>query len=189
MPIGESGRMADRLQSCNPMRIAFLLLVSLLVAAVPPVSAQSADPYYTTFSGNYDFVYHELDETSGLGVHFDLASTIKRDVPFLSAVGEVGVNHFDGANVSSFLGGARLRVPNLNARILPFGQVLIGLYHCGPCEINDFALQAGGGVDVKMARSRAFRIRAQIDVRHMFDEFEDFNAVRLAVGVVLPLNR
>jgi hypothetical protein len=153
------------------------------------VSAQSVDPYAATFSANYDLVYHELGDTSNLGAHFDVGSTITRDVPYLVVVGEAGVNHFTDANVSSFLGGARLRLPNAAPRLLPFAQVLLGLYHCGACDINDFALQVGGGLDVKLARHNDVRIRGQVDVRHMFDSVEDFNAVRVSVGVVVPLNR
>ena len=174
------------------MRLTVLTAVSLLVVfflAASSVSAQSRDPYFTTFSANYDFVYHEFDETSNLGAHFDIASTIVREVPFLVLAGEVGVNHFNGATVSSVLGGARLRLPNAGPRVLPFVQFLLGVYHCGPCDINDFAIQGGGGVDVKLARNNDVRIRGQLDVRHMFDSFDGFNAVRLSAGIVIPLNR
>ena len=171
------------------MRLTLITCLGTLLLAASSVSAQSVDPYAATFSANYDLVYHELGDTSNLGAHFDVASTVTRDVPYLVVVGEVGVNHFTDANVSSFLGGARLRLPNAAPRVLPFGQVLLGLYHCGACDINDFAIQFGGGVDVKLARNNDVRIRGQIDVRHMFDSIEDFNAVRLSVGVVVPLNR
>lgn len=170
------------------MRTRLLLLIASLLAA-SSVSAQSRDPYFATFTPSYDFVYHELNETSAVGAHFDIASTIKRDVPFLSLAGEVGINHFDGANVSSFLGGPRLRLPNVGDSVLPFFQVLLGLYHCAVCDINDFALQGGGGLDFRASRRSDVRIRAQLDVRHMFDKFEGFNAVRASVGVVFPLNK
>ena len=171
------------------MRTRLLLFIAPFVLAASTVSAQSRDPYFTTFTAAYDLIYHELSETSAVGGHFDIASTIKRDVPFLSLAGEVGINHFDGANVSSFLGGPRLRLPNIgDGNILPFVQFLAGLYHCGPCDINDFAIQGGGGVDFRARRNSDIRIRTQLDVRHMFDDFEDFNAVRVAVGVVFPLN-
>jgi hypothetical protein len=70
-----------------------------------------------------------------------------------------------------------------------FAQGSVGLYHCGVCDINDFALQVGGGLDWRARRSSDLRIRTQLDFRHMFDDFDDFNAVRLAVGVVFPLNK
>lgn len=171
------------------MRHTLLLIAAALLISVTSASAQSSDPYYTTFSADYDVVYHETGATSNAGAHFDVASTIKRDVPFLAVAGEVGFNHFDGGTVASFLGGARLRFPNAAPRVLPFAQVLGGLYHCGVCNIDDFALQFGGGVDVRLARTNDVRVRGQIDVRHVFDTFDSFNAVRLSAGVVIPLNR
>jgi hypothetical protein len=171
------------------MRTRLLLLITPLLLAASSVSAQSRDPYFATFTASYDLIYHELGETSGVGGHFDLASTIKRDRPFLTLAGEIGINHFDDANVSSFMGGARLRLPNANRNVLPFVQVFAGLYHCGVCDINDFAIQGGAGVDWRARRRSDIRIRTQLDFRHMFDEFDDFNAVRVAVGMVFPLNK
>jgi hypothetical protein len=171
------------------MRTTLSTIVGVLLLAVSSASAQSRDPFFATLSANYDLVYHELQDTSNLGAHFDVASTIKRDVPFLSLVGEVGINHFNDANVSSYLGGPRLRLPNTGPHVLPFIQFFAGLYHCGACDINDFAIQGGGGVDFRLSRNNDFRIRTQVDVRHTFDSLDDFNAVRVAVGVVLPLNR
>jgi hypothetical protein len=172
-----------------PMRTTLFTFVAFLLVAASSVSAQSSDPFATTVSANYDFVYHELSDTSNVGAHFDIATTIKRDVPFLSLAGEVGINHFVDANVSSYLGGVRLRIPNAGPRVLPFGQIFAGVYHCGPCSINDFALQYGGGIDFRMSNNNDFRIRAQVDGRHMFDSFQDFNAVRVSAGIVFPLNR
>ena len=171
------------------MRTRLLLFIAPFVLAASTVSAQSRDPYFATFTAAYDVIYHELSETSVVGGHADIASTIKRDVPYLTLAGEVGINHFDGANVLSFLGGPRLRLPNIgDGNILPFVQFFAGLYHCGPCDINDFAIQGGGGVDFRARRNSDIRIRTQLDVRHMFDDFADFNAVRVAVGLVFPLN-
>ena len=173
------------------MRLRLLFVTTCVLACsllVPSIaSAQSSDPFFADVSANYDIVYHELDDTSNLGGHFDIATTITRNTPFLVLAGEVGVNHFEGANVSSFLGGLRLRLPNMGPNVLPFLQVLLGLYHCGTCNINDFALQGGGGLDFRLAR-RSPRIRAQVDVRHMFDKVEDFNAVRVSLGLVFPLH-
>jgi hypothetical protein len=170
------------------MRTRLLLLVAPIVLAASPVAAQSGDPYYATFTPSYNLVYHELGETSAFGGHFDIATTIKRDTPFLSLAGEVGLNHFADANVSSFLGGVRVRLPNITDNVLPFVAGFGGLYHCGACEINDFALQGGGGVDWRAHRRSDLRIRTQLDFRHIFDSFGDFNAVRLSLGVVIPLN-
>jgi len=171
------------------MRTRPFPIVALFLLIASSVSAQSRDPFFATFTPSYDLIYHELGETSAFGGHFDVGRTIKRDSPFLTLAGEVGINHFGDANVSSFLGGVRVRLANIDNNVLPFGQGFAGLYHCGVCDINDFALQLGGGVDWRARRGSDLRIRTQFDWRHMFDGFGDFNAARLSVGVVFPLNK
>lgn len=160
---------------------AFVLLV------VQSASAQSRDPFYTDFSANYDFVYHEPSSTSNVGAHFDVAGTLKRDAPFVGPVGEVGFNHFAGGTVADFMGGLRIRA-NTDYFVLPFAQGLVGLYHCGVCAINDFALQLGGGIDFRTS-SPSIRVRVQFDYRRVFDAVANFNAERLSAGIVLPLNK
>src|SRR4029077_15712714 len=106
------------------MSTRLIVILGALVLAASSASAQSRDPFAADFSANYDVVYHETGATSNVGAHFDLASTITRDVPYLVLLGEVGVNHFDAGSVSSFLGGARLRFPNASPTVLPFAQVI-----------------------------------------------------------------
>src|SRR5215472_5556638 len=151
-----------------------LLLAGSVLLFVHPASAQSPDPFFTDFSANYDIVYHEPDSTSNAGAHFDVASTFKRDVPFIGPVGEVGFNHFDGGTVADVMGGLRIRA-NTDYFVLPFAQGIVGLYHCGVCNINDFALQLGGGVDFRTANSN-IRVRVQFDYRRVFDSAVSFNA-------------
>jgi len=167
-------------------RLAFLL-AGFVLLFVTRASAQSQDPFFTDFSANYDIVYHEPGSTSNAGAHFDVASTFKRDVPFVGPVGEVGFNHFDGATVVNVMGGLRIRA-NTDYFVLPFAQGLVGLYRCGACNINDFALQLGGGVDFRTG-SPNIRVRVQFDYRRVFDSAVSFNAERFSAGVVLPLNR
>ena len=171
------------------MRMTIMTAIGGLFLMAAPGWAQSADPYFATVSGNYDLVYHETGETSAIGGHFDIAGTIKRDVPFLGVMGELGVNHFDTGTVSNYMGGARLRLPNAGATVLPFVQFLLGLYHCGACNINDFAIQGGGGLDFKLIPNNDIRIRAQLDIRHVFDDVQAFTPVRVSAGIVFPLNR
>jgi hypothetical protein len=172
------------------MRISHILAATVLsTLAATSSSAQSNDPYFATASANYDFVYHETGDTSAAGAHFDIASTVKRDVPFLGVMGEIGFNSLDGGTVSSYMGGVRLRFPNASATVLPFAQFVLGVYHCGICNINDFAIQGGGGLDFKAVPSGAIRIRAQVDIRRVFDDVQGFSPVRVSAGVVLPLNR
>jgi hypothetical protein len=106
--------------------------------------------------------------------------------PFIGPVGEVGFNHFDGGTVVSAMVGLRVRA-NTDYWVLPYAQLILGLYHCGVCDTNAFALQEGGGVDFRTA-SLNVRIRIQFDVRHVFAA-SGFNAGRLSAGIVLPLNK
>src|SRR5215470_17580298 len=161
-------------------RLAFLLSASLILLFAHPASAQSRDPFFTDFSANYDIVYHEPNSTSNAGAHFDVAGTLKRDAPFVGPVGEVGFNHFDGGTVVDVMGGLRIRA-NTDYVVLPFAQGLVGLYHCGVCAINDFALQLGGGVDFRTGNPN-IRVRVQFDYRRVFDSVAGFNAERVSAG-------
>ena len=167
-------------------RLSILPIVLLLLAA-RSVSAQSRDPFFTDFSVNYDAAYHESHDTSHAGAHVDIASTFKRDSPFIGPVGEVGFNRFNGGTVVSAMGGLRIRA-NVYKRILPFAQVILGVYHCGVCGSNNLAVQRGGGVDFGRSDNKV-RVRAQVDVRRVLDGVFGFNAVRFSVGIVLPLNK
>jgi hypothetical protein len=165
-----------------------LLAVAVMLVA-RAAAAQSTGPYATSFSANLDVAYHEtLDFDSHAGAHFDVAWTVKRDVPLLAVVAEGGVNRFDRATVASALAGVRVRIPIQDTRFLPFAEALGGLYHCGACDEDDFMFQAGGGVDFRLPRTDAFRLRAQLDFRHVADSPHSFDAVRLSGGIVLPLN-
>jgi hypothetical protein len=169
------------------MNIRLVLLAGPILLFVRPAFAQSRDPFFTDFSANYDIVYHEPNSTSNAGAHFDVASTLKRDVPFVGPVGDIGFNHFDGGTVANVMGGLRIRA-NTAYNMLPFAQGLIGLYHCGACATNDFALQLGGGVDFRTGNPM-LRVRVQVDYRRVFDSFHSFNGARFSAGIVLPLNK
>ncbi|HTK29858.1 MAG TPA: hypothetical protein VL309_09920 [Vicinamibacterales bacterium] len=168
------------------IRLTLALSAALLLVASSTFAQSGA--YTTTFSANFDVAYHELSDTSHAGAHFDLARTITDDIPRLAVVGEVGFNHFSDATVASVLGGARVRIPIADERFLPFAQLLLGLYHCSACGDNDFALQAGGGVDFLLPHRNNIRLRAELDYRHMFNSVTGFDAARLSGGVVFPLN-
>jgi len=168
------------------LRLVFALAALLLLSRA--AAAQSTGAYITTFAANVDLAYHEPGDNSVVGAHFDVAHTVKRDVPFVAVVGEAGVNHFENANIATVMGGARIRIPIDDNRFLPFAEAMFGLYHCGACSENDPAFQAGGGVDFVLPRQRNFRLRGQIDFRHVFGEFVGFDALRVSGGIVLPLN-
>jgi hypothetical protein len=166
----------------------FIGFTIVLLLAARSASAQSTGAYATTFSANADVAYHETGDDSNVGAHFDLAGTVKPDVPMVAILGEAGFNHFADATVASVLGGARVRIPIEDDRFLPFAEALLGLYHCSVCNENDLAFQAGGGVDFRVPRHRSFRLRAQLDFRHVFTGVAGFDAVRFSGGIVLPVS-
>jgi hypothetical protein len=170
------------------MTIRHVLLCACLMLASPPAFGQSAGAYLATLSANIDVAYHETRFDTSAGAHVDFAGTVKRDVPMVEIVGEAGFNHFSDATVAAVLGGARVRIPIADNRFLPFVAAMLGLYHCSACNENDLALQAGGGVDFRIPHRTAFRLRAQLDFRHVFAAEAGFDALRLSGGIVLPLS-
>ena len=164
-----------------------LLMAGILGAGAASAAAQGTDAYSLTGTVSYDLVYHQPGTTSNAGIHFDISNMISTMIVRrpLSAVGELGFNHFSGATVSSFLVGGRIPVGTI-ATYEPFFQLLLGIHHC--CRSTNFALQPGVGVDFPTTRN--FRIRAAFDVRRVFaNDSEDFNGIRLSGGIVFPLNR
>ena len=168
--------------------IRSFIVCSCLMLVTRAAFAQPAGAYSTTLSANIDVAYHETRLDTTAGAHVDVAGTFKRDVPRVEIVGEAGFNHFTNTTVASVLGGARVRIPIEDRRFLPFAEAMLGLYHCSACNENDLALQAGGGVDFVVPHRSAFRLRAQLDFRHVFAGGAGFDAVRLSGGIVLPLN-
>src|SRR5262245_5094943 len=170
------------------MRIHHVIVAACLMLAARSAQAQPAGAYLTTMSANVDVAYHETRFDSNAGAHVDFAGTVKRDLPMVEIVGEAGFNHFSGATVATILGGARARIPIEDNRFLPFAAALLGLYHCSVCNENNLALQAGGGVDFRVPHRTAFRLRAQLDFRHVFAARAGFDGLRLSGGIVLPLS-
>jgi hypothetical protein len=64
--------------------------------------------------------------------------------------------------------------------------LLVGLYHCGVCKENDSAFQIG--VASFVDSQWGLRLRAQLDVRHIFPALVGFDGLRFASGIVLPMN-
>jgi hypothetical protein len=144
-------------------------------------TASAQDP--VTLSLNYDFIYHELSETSSLGVHADVA----RSFGTISGLAEAGVNHFDSYTDMSFAGGGRYRLNQRSrSRIEPALQVLLGIWRCGACDVTEAFVQPGVLIDY--AQSGSLKIRGQFDVRRIFFDFGGENAVRLSIGVVWNLD-
>ena len=167
---------------------AYMLVAFLFSVLASSASAQSRDPFFTTFSAYYDLVYHELNDTSNLGAHFESRrpSSAASHSSHSSRKSASIISTMRTCRHSWWVHGCAWR---MRAHECCRTSSYAGLYHCGACDITDFAISGGGGVDFKLARNNNVRIRTQVDVRHMFDDVESFNAVRFSLGVVLPLNK
>ena len=89
---------------------------------------------------------------------------------------------FDGATVTSYLGGIRVR-GNLNDKIAPFGQFLVGAEHC--CGSTETTFQPGVGID--FAINPTLNFRAQVDFRTVRYAEDDLNSQRYTFGISIPL--
>jgi hypothetical protein len=131
----------------------------------------------------YDPVFHDTDETSSAGAHFDVSQKIiVRTSTSISWVGEVGFNSFDAGTIVGYMGGGRID-GQINPKMSPFFQFLAGAQHC--CGSTDFAFQPGLGFDY--ARWPNITIRTQLDFRRVFFESGSRSETRLGVGVMIPL--
>jgi hypothetical protein len=114
---------------------------------------------------------------------------------FVGVVGEFGGNYKTinvvgtGINVGihSYMGGIRLR--GETSKAIPFAQFLVGGVRRGvgalgeSDSVTDFALQPGGGVDVRVTRQLA--IRAQGDYRWIRLDGGHSNEYRFAFGLAI----
>lgn len=171
-------------------RAASILCFGLIVfgMAVTPTRAQQAptsQDYDLSAAVLYNITMNEYNLTSNVGLQADVAQRflIGSDLS-ASALGEIGYNHFENDNVSSYFGG--LRFQGTYRRFAPFAQVLLGVERC--CgQPSEFAIQPGVGIDMA-ARSR-FSLRAQIDWRHITRDRDDVDGLRVGLGLVFPLSR
>ena len=171
-------------------RVASVLTSAIVVIGclVAPAEAQqptSSQDYDLSAAVVYDVTMNEYNLTSNVGLHADVAQRFLTGSNMsASAVGEIGLNHFENDTLSSYMGGIRFS-GSYSRKFSPFAQVLLGVEHC--CGYTDFAIQPGGGVDI--TASRRFAVRAQVDWRHVTQTADDADGLRVAVGLVFPLSR
>jgi len=97
----------------------------------------------------------------------------------LGVVGDFGINDFDGGTLTTLMGGIRYTF-NATGRVLPYGQVLVGIAHC--CSDTDFVPSLGGGVDVAWRDNLNFR-------GELAFHFTDATATRFFLGISLPVSK
>jgi hypothetical protein len=163
-------------------------VVGLLFVRAVPASAQnttSADEYDLSAAVMYDPVLNERSAASNVGLHFDVAKRFLEGAKMSAAgVGEIGFNHFEDVTFSSYLGGIRF-AGSYSQQFAPFVQLLLGSEHC--CGATRFAIQTGLGADFAWKTQMALRV--QVDWRHVSQEFDDADGLRIGFGVVLPLSK
>jgi hypothetical protein len=162
---------------------AFALIATLAVAA--PVSAQQpsrpvsgGDETTMLFAGGLTFL--DWGET-GVGAAANvLFNTLKvTGTGRIGIVGDVGLNHFEGATVSTIMGGGRYTFTT-SGKVIPYGQFLVGIVHC--CGDTDFDPALGFGADIAWRPNLNFRGEVQIII-------DDTNATRWFLGVSTPIKK
>lgn len=161
-----------------------------LLALAVPAAAQSDEKGNVAVS--YSLMHDsELEETFPMGWAFAVSSNMGS---MFAVVGEVGGNYKSvsvlatdvNLRVHSFMGGVRFM--NQSDTVVPFAQVLVGGAHMSVSALGEgdgatrFAIQPGGGVDVRV--SDKLRMRTQGDFRIINVEDESINEFRFSVGLV-----
>jgi len=114
----------------------------------------------------------------------------------------VGTSSVDATvRLHTFMGGVRVAA-RTNPKVVPFGQVLLGAARVsggvtasGPATSviaasdadTEFALQIGGGVNLRTSGS--FGVRLGADYRRIFISDGGENEFRLVAGVVIPIGK
>jgi hypothetical protein len=172
----------------NRLWITCAAVLCLLFARAIPASAQnttSADEYDLSAAAIYDPVLNERSAASNVGLHLDVAKRFLEGAKMSAAgVGELGFNHFEDVTFASYMAGIRF-AGSYSQQFAPFAQLLLGSEHC--CGATHFAIQPGVGVDFAWRRQMALRV--QVDWRHVTQEFDDADGLRIGFGVVFPLSR
>jgi peptidoglycan-associated lipoprotein len=188
-----------------PSVLALLLPAAGLAAlsAVPPAAAAQTAPR-AEVAVTYDWVHTNAPpaDCGCFSMNGGSGSFAYRFTPSFSVVGEAGavtngnVNKSGlGLTLADFLGGGRYTMRN-RSRLKPFGEVLVGVAHTsgslspdsiGVGSATAFAMETGGGVDVKLSPHFALRaVQADYLLTLFSNRINDHqNNVRLGAGVVL----
>jgi len=156
---------------------SFILGMAILLGFAIPASAQSG-----AAGGGLIRFY----ERNAFQLTFAVDTPVKSYTDWdVNAVGEFGLQFFDGFT-QKWLGGGVRFASKKDAKVKPFGQVLIGGFFC--CDASDFGLQFGGGVDMPMNNNK-YTLRLQGDIPIDFFEGETEVGFRLTASIVFPFKR
>jgi hypothetical protein len=163
-------------------------LVAIISVATPVLAQERAGDVAIGYSVLHD---SDAEETFPMGWLFAGGVNLGSNV---ALVGEAGGNYKTvdvlgtdvNLRVHTFLGG--IRVQNHQPKVMPFGQVLVGLAHMGVSALgegdsaNGFAVQPGGGVDIPLGSRMGARVQG--DFRMIRSEGDTSNEFRIGVGLV-----
>jgi hypothetical protein len=163
-------------------------LIAIFSAPKPAFAQESAGDVAIGYS-----ILHDSDSEETFPMGWLFAGGVNLGNSF-ALVGEAGGNYKTVSvfgtdvdlRVHSFLGG--VRVQNRQPKVMPFGQVLVGLAHMGASALgegdssNGFAIQPGGGVDIPLTSSMGARVQG--DFRMIRAGGETTNEFRVGFGLV-----
>jgi hypothetical protein len=158
--------------------VAALATAAPAAAQQPNRPASGGDESTVLFAGGLTFL--DWGET-GVGAAANvLFNTLKvTGNGRIGVVGDIGLNHFEGATVSTVMGGARYTFTT-SGKVVPYGQFLVGIVHC--CGDTDFDPAIGFGADIAWKPNLNFRGEVQIIL-------EEQNATRWFFGVSTPIKK
>jgi hypothetical protein len=168
-------------------RYLFVSWVVALALAVPMAAhAQSKQPSKPLSGGDSSsmlvsagLTFEDFGGETGIGAAANvLFNTLKTTGNGrIGVVGDVGINHFDGATVSSILGGGRYTFTT-SGKVSPSAEFMVGILHC--CGNTNFDPAFGAGVDIAWKPNMNFR--GAVDFI-----FDDVTATRWFFGISMPI--
>lgn len=182
------------------VRASVLLCAVLAVAAGSPAVAQTTKkPATSTVSQDQDdsklfgigFATLQDHGEGSKGLQADLRVLNLRPTKWgnLSLVGALGLDHYQGTNFPSFMGG--LRITRITSKIKPYGQILLGGQYCAYCgSFPNFgghtyiAIEPDIGLDYPV--NPKINFRAAIGLRILTDD-KDKGHSHLWFGVSMPV--
>lgn len=161
-------------------KIIFVLVVVMLASMVAMAQEEKAQ----VFAG-YQFASLGIaGERTSIPAGWDADLAVKASKNF-SLVGDFSGGYKDGGKVHTFMFGPRFSANS--GKVTPFAEALFGGAHGDLGEIGSatkFSMAFGGGLDVHVSKSVAFRL-AKFDYNYVSgEEGYHFNNFRYATGIV-----
>ena len=172
-----------RIRTVTTSLIGLAVTLALAAPAAAQRAAASSGP---TFAAGVSFL--NIAEDTGTGFQVDLGYPVQSmNKANIGIVGDFGWNSYgDGVSSLMFGGGGRF-TGTANAKVQPFGQVLIGIFRVSVEDFDsdsELYIAPGGGIDFRL--NDKWNFRGQIDFPIvMFDEDEGGSetGVRFMFGV------